>query len=77
MFDSAYIKHLKDEIAFLREMLKEKNFISPDPMPPIRLVDPLTGKIEEMTAETEEEKKQREDALNDIYELETNAGALI
>ena len=83
MFNRAYIRHLKEEISYLRSLVKEKDdqllkvteaqrrIESYEPVTePIRVLNEVTGMIEKMDAETEEEIKQREDALQEMYEIE-------
>ena len=75
MFNKAYIKHLEEEVAYLRKLVNEKNYITDTPVDPIRTVDLETGEVLKMEAPTEQEQQERQDAINEIYELDATAGA--
>lgn len=82
MFNNKLVKKQYEEITYLRKLVDKlnkqvialsnnatiynQNVEAEKELEPIKLVDTETGKIESMTAETDEEKMQREAALDEL-----------
>jgi len=93
MFNNEYIDHLKEEIAYLRELVKKQSDeilvlsgksadlvnVGVQKVDPIAHVDELTGNLIKFEEMSEQDKKDYEAAQEEISEIEitANMGILI
>lgn len=82
-----YMNHLKEEVKFLRQQVKDlsnklnvlsgvNKAVEQREVPkPIHILNELTGKIESMVAVTNEEEQQKQDAINELVEMQDVSGA--